>query len=81
MILESRLKPADAAGNRPMDSRKLARNQEPDDCGCGATSIGRFRQTIAGLEKSWAGETSCAPFYPFVTWTPDGPFLGAAARP
>jgi hypothetical protein len=71
-------KPADAAGHRRMDSRRFARDEESDDCGCGATSTARFRRTIAELEKSWAAEARNTPFYPFVTWTPDGPLLGAA---
>ncbi len=61
-----------------MDNRKFAREEEPDDCGCGGTSTGRFRQTIVDLEESWAVETRHALFYPFVTWTPEGPRLGAA---
>ncbi|WP_113891846.1 hypothetical protein [Roseiarcus fermentans] len=38
----------------------------------------RFRQTIATLERTWAAEARNAPFYPFVTWTAEGPRLGAA---
>jgi hypothetical protein len=38
---------------------------------------GRFRRTIAELEKSWVVEARNAPFYPFVTWTREGPRLGA----
>ncbi|HEY5206660.1 MAG TPA: hypothetical protein VIJ63_18985, partial [Roseiarcus sp.] len=53
---------------------------EPDDRGCAATPTGRFRRTIAELEKSWAAEARNAPFYLFVTWTPDGPRLGAERR-
>jgi len=44
-----------------MDSRTLTRDEGPDDCGV-ATSAGRFRRTIAGLEKSLAVETRRAPF-------------------
>lgn len=58
-----------------MDSRKSVRGEGRGDCGCSATSIGRFRRTITELEKSWTARN--APFYPFVTWTPDGPRVGA----
>jgi hypothetical protein len=61
-----------------MDSRQSVRDEEPDDYGRAATPTGRFRRTMAHLEKSWAVETRAAPFYPFVTWTPDGPRLGAS---
>jgi hypothetical protein len=45
---------------------------------CGDTSPSRFRRTIAALEESWAAKARFAPFYPFLTWTRDGPKLGAA---
>jgi hypothetical protein len=60
-----------------MDSRKFARDEEPDDCGCGATPTARFRRTIAELEKSSAAEARNATFHPFVTWTREGPRRGA----
>ena len=56
-----------------MDGRKSLRDEEPDGRGRGGTPAGQFRRTIADLEKSWAIEARGAPFYPFVTWTPDGP--------
>jgi hypothetical protein len=61
-----------------MDSRKFGREKESDDCDCGGTLAGRFRRTIADLEESWAVKARQAPFYPFVTWTPEGARLGAA---
>jgi hypothetical protein len=52
-----------------MHDRKSLRDEGRDDCGCGGMSIGRFRRTVADLEKSLAVEARDAPFYPFVTWT------------
>ena len=77
-IDDSRSKMAGGAGRDGMDSRRFARDEGPDDRGCGEASTSRFRRTIADLEKSWAVETSRAPFYPFATWTTEGPRLGAA---
>ncbi len=61
-----------------MHSPKFVRTDGLNSHGHGGTSSGRFRRTVADLEKSLAVEARDAPFYPFVTWTPDGPRLGAA---
>ena len=61
-----------------MEARRFVTDEGPDDYGRGAMQIGCFRRTITDLEKSWATEARGAPFYPFVTWTPDGPRLGNA---
>ena len=46
-----------------------------EDCGYADGSLGRFRQTIDVLEKSSAAEARRAPYFPFVTWTEEGPRL------
>ena len=38
----------------------------------------RFRRTIAAMEQSWPDRLKRSAFYPFVTWTPEGPKLGAS---
>lgn len=60
-----------------MDARQSVKDEGPDSAGCGGAPIERFRRTIADLEKSWVVEARNEPFYPFVTWTPEGPRLGA----
>jgi hypothetical protein len=61
-----------------MDARQSVKDEGPNRCGYGATLADRFRRTISDLEKSWGSETARTPFYPFITWTRDGPLLGAA---
>ncbi len=41
-------------------------------------SLGGFDQAIGALKASWTARSRLAPFYPFITWTREGPRLGAA---
>jgi hypothetical protein len=61
-----------------MQARDLAQERGSEDCACGDASSSRFRRAIAALEESWAAEARRSPFYPFVTWTREGPRIGAA---
>jgi hypothetical protein len=61
-----------------MPAEELAHERESEGCGRGEASLDQFHRTIAALKESWAAEARRSPFHPFVTWTREGPRLGAA---
>ncbi len=58
--------------------RRHAFHEEGAQADFGGSAKDRFRDAVSALEKAWPIEQRYNPFHPFVTWTKEGPRLGAA---
>ncbi len=61
-----------------MHIQEPAREGRPQGRSREDPSLGEFDQAIGALKVSWTARSRLAPFYPFITWTREGPRLGAA---
>src|SRR5271155_1519500 len=61
-----------------MHAEQFAERQRPEDGGVRHPLLSQFLGAIASLEKSWATDTRHVSYFPLITWTPEGPRLGAA---
>jgi hypothetical protein len=61
-----------------MRAEELAKTQGSKDSEPSDRSISQFLEAVAALEESWSNKARHASHFPFVTWTPDGPRLGAS---